>query len=97
MQNCNKKITITLFVCLIITILYVIIVWLYDKIINFLDRKVYDHFYTKRNIRMKIYKSDEIFDPDEAPEYDDFDPDDEPMKFDPDQQPMLYDEEIKTN
>jgi hypothetical protein len=68
--------------------------WLYDKITNLLSRKVYDHFYAKRTTRMKIYKSDEIFDPDENPEYDEYDPDDEPMKFDPDQQPMLDNTEI---
>jgi len=46
-------------------------------------------FYAKRNERIRIYKSDEIFDPDEAPEIEDLDPDDDLMNFDPDQQPLL--------
>ena len=53
-----------------------------------------EYFYTKRNTRIKIYRSDEIFDPDEQPEFEDYDPDDVPMEFDPNQQPYLDDEEI---
>jgi hypothetical protein len=91
---CNKKITLTLFVCLLLTIVGIavgfVVRWLWDKIIG-----KNEYFYTKRNTRLKLYKSDEIFDPDETPEYDEYDPDDEPLLFDPDQQPLLNPEKLK--
>jgi hypothetical protein len=87
---CDKRITITLFISLIATLIVLSVIWIYDKFIE----KLIEHFDNKRNIKMKIYKSDEIFDPDEQPEYDAQDPDNAPMTFDPDQQPYLDDEKI---
>lgn len=82
---CNKKITLVLFVCLLISIISIIGYKLFDIITNIIDNKVYDHFYGKRSNKLKIYKSDEIYDPDETPEYDDdIDPDKNPDKYDPD-------------
>ena len=46
-------------------------------IYNLLIQKVYDHFDNKRTMKMKIYKSDEILDPDENPSLDDDELDDE--------------------
>jgi hypothetical protein len=52
-----------------------------------------ESFYNKRETRIKIYKSDEIYDPDELPEIGEYDdPDSDPMNFDPDQQPYLDDQ-----
>jgi hypothetical protein len=52
-----------------------------------------ESFYNKRETRIKIYKSDEIYDPDELPEIEENDdPDSDPMDFDPDQQPYLDDQ-----
>ena len=87
---CDKRITITLFISLIVTIIVSSSIWIYDNFIS----KLIENFDNKRNIKMKIYKSDEIFDPDEQPEYDAQDPDNAPMTFDPDQQPYLDDEKI---
>ena len=87
---CDKRITITLFISLIATLIVLSVIWIYDKFIE----KLIEHFDNKRNIKMKIYKSDEIFDPDEQPEYDAQDPDNAPMTFDPDQQPYLDYEKI---
>ena len=87
---CDKRITITLFISLIVTIIVSSSIWIYENFIS----KLFENFDNKRNIKMKIYKSDEIFDPDEQPEYDAQDPDNAPMTFDPDQQPYLDDEKI---
>ena len=55
--------------------------------------ETHDSFYNKRDTRIKIYKSDEIYDPDELPELEENDdPDSDPMDFDPDQQPYLDDQ-----
>jgi len=98
-MNCNKYITLTLFICLLCTICFFLLKWLFDMV----SKKATngngngngnEYFYTKRNTRIKIYRSDEIFDPDEQPEFEDYDPDDVPMEFDPNQQPYLDDEEI---
>jgi len=87
MQN---PICLTLFVCII----FLLIVLVIKYIIEISARYENFYFYSKRNERIRIYQSDEIFDPDELPEYEDYDPDTDPMKFDPDQQPYLDDEEI---
>jgi hypothetical protein len=89
---------LVLFICIIVVLLVIIISWLFnislaDSDIS-LSKRSSEGFYNKRNERIKIYQSDEIFDPDEQPEYDSLDPDDNPSLFDPDQQPMLNDEEI---
>jgi len=55
--------------------------------------ELHESFYNKRETRIKIYKSDEIYDPDELPEIEENDdPDSDPMDFDPDQQPYLDDQ-----
>ena len=69
----NKHITLTLFCCLIITICFFVIKWLYD-----IFKKHTETFYNKRNTRAKFFKSNEILDPDENPDIDDTDPDDRP-------------------
>jgi hypothetical protein len=83
----NKYITLTLFVSLWITIIFIFIKWLFDifiiKINN--NKNNNENFNNKRNTKIKIYKSNEIFDPDEQPEIEDYDADDYPIKFDPDQ------------
>ena len=84
-MNYKNPIGITLFSCIILVVIITAILWLSNKL---------DTFYGKRNTRIKIYKSDEILDPDELPEYDESDPDDKPFLFDPDQQPMLNDQSI---
>jgi hypothetical protein len=95
---CNKRITLTLFISLIITTIFLSSVWIYDNFIGkYIGKyigKFTEQFNNKRETRMKIYKSTEIYDPDEEPEYNEQDPDNAPMKFDPDQQPYLDDEEI---
>ncbi len=78
----QNPICTTLFVCIILLLIFMIVCWIF-KI------PILEGFYAKRNDRIRIYKSDEIFDPDESPEYEDQDPDDNPMLFDPDQQPLL--------
>jgi len=86
---CNKYITLTLFICLILTIGFCIIKWLFDVVINKYkynyNYNYNENFYNKRNTKTKIYKSNEIFDPDEKPEFEDYDTDDYPIKFDPDE------------
>lgn len=84
---------LVLFMCIIAVLLVVIIAWVFNISLSG-PRRSPEGFYAKRNDRIKIYQSDEIFDPDEAPEYDNQDPDDNPRLYDPDQQPMLDDEEI---
>ena len=87
----NKNISLGLLICIIILLIGLIVY----QIINFISSRIFvEQFFNKRNTRMKIYKSDEIFDPDEQPEYDAQDPDNAPMTFDPDQQPYLDDEKI---
>ena len=78
----NKNISLGLLICIIILLIGSLVY----LIINFiLSRICVENFFNKRNTRMKIYKSDEIFDPDESPIDDDDDPDTNP-KYDPDQQ-----------
>ena len=94
-MNCNKYITLTLFICLLCTICFFFLKWLFDIVSKkATNGNGNEYFDTKRNTRIKIYRSDEIFDPDENPEFEDYDPDDVPMEFDPNQQPYLDDEEI---
>lgn len=98
-MNCNKYITLTLFICLLCTICFFVLKWLFDMVSKKAtngneNENENENFDTKRNTRIKIYRSDEIFDPDEQPEFEDYDPDDVPMEFDPNQQPYLDDEEI---
>ena len=92
-MNCNKYITLTLFICLLCTICFFVLKWLFN-IVSKKATNESEYFYAKRNTRIKIYRSDEILDPDEQPEFEDYDPDDIPMEFDPNQQPYLDDEEI---
>lgn len=75
-----------LFICIISISLLILLILLLNWIFKL---SILEGFYAKRNERIRIYKSNEIFDPDEAPELDDFDPDDNPLQFDPDQQPLL--------
>jgi membrane peptidoglycan carboxypeptidase len=75
--SCNKYITITLFVSLIITIV-VVIVYAFVELVY---KKVYDNFENKRDFRVKMYKSDEILDPDEDPEDEELDLDNAPSKL----------------
>jgi len=83
---CNKHITLTLSISLIATIIFLSGKWIYDKLIaKYHEQFDHEQFDNKRNTKMKIYKSDEIFDPDEQPENDVHDPDNAPMTFDPDQ------------
>ena len=72
--------------CLVCTVCFLLIKWLFDiiskKINNSNDNKNNEYFYNKRTTRIKIYKSDKISDPDEQPEFEDYDPDNAPMKYD---------------
>ncbi len=81
----KNPICTTLFICIILILLFVVVRWIFKL-------PILEGFYAKRNDRIRIYQSDEIFDPDEAPELEDLDPDDNPMLFDPDQQPLLDDQ-----
>ena len=78
-----------LFICISFVILVSIIGLILNRIFNI---HLLEGFYGKRTARIRIYKSDEIFDPDEEPEIEDIDPDDNPLQFDPDQQPLLDDQ-----
>ena len=79
----------TLFICILLILFLVLLV----LVVNYVFKlRLLEGFYAKRNDRIRIYQSDEIFDPDEAPEIEDLDPDDNPMLFDPDQQPLLDDQ-----
>lgn len=80
----NKNITLALLCCIILLILGLIIYKFLDIISTFINGKIKEHFDNKRSRRMKIYKSDEIKDPDENPEYNDNDPDVNPELYDPD-------------
>jgi hypothetical protein len=75
----------TLFICIILILLMCLVKWIFKL-------PILEAFYAKRNERIRIYQSDEIFDPDESPEIEDLDPDDNPLLFDPDQQPFLDDQ-----
>jgi hypothetical protein len=78
----NKNISLGLLICIIIILIGSIVY----QIINFISSRIFiEQFFNKRNTRMKIYKSDEIFDPDESAINNDEDPDTNP-KYDPDQQ-----------
>ena len=81
----NKKVLNGLLFCIILYIIGLIGYLLLDIISN----KIVEPFFGKRDVKMKIYKSEEINDPDELPEYNDDDPDTIPMLFDPDQQTSL--------
>lgn len=81
----KKPICTTLFICILLTLLAIVVSLIFKL-------PILEGFYGLRNTRIRIYKSDEIFDPDEAPDIEDLDPDDNPLLFDPDQQPMLNDQ-----
>jgi len=75
----NKNISLGLLICIIILLIGSIIY----LIINFISSRIYiENFFNKRNTRMKIYKSDEIFDPDKSLLNNDEDPDTN-QKYDP--------------
>lgn len=75
----NKNISLGLLICIIILLIGSTIY----LIINFISSRIFvENFFNKRNTRMKIYKSDEIFDPDESLLNNDEDPDTNP-KYDP--------------
>ena len=79
----NENIMLALYVCILIIIIAFIIYCLYklfkQSITNFKET-----FYNKRNRKIEIYKSDEIYDPDENEENEEYDPDSNPNEFDPD-------------
>ena len=81
----KKPICTTLFICILLTLLFLVISWIFKL-------PILEGFYGIRNKRIRIYQSDDILDPDEAPEIEDVDPDDNPISFDPDQQPQLSDQ-----
>ena len=75
----NKNISLGLLICIIILLIGSTIY----LIINFISSRIYiENFFNKRNTRMKIYKSDEIFDPDKSLLNNDEDPDTN-QKYDP--------------
>jgi hypothetical protein len=80
----KKPICTVLFICILFTLLFLAVSWIFKLPILELEG-----FYGIRNRRIRIYQSDDILDPDEAPEIEDIDPDDNPVLFDPDQQPLL--------
>lgn len=77
-----KQITLILFICLIIALCLILFKWLYDIFTN-KNNKIYEYF-NKRDIKIKIYKKDEILDPDENPINEEYDPDNAPDIFDTD-------------
>lgn len=85
-QPLRNPICTVLFICILFVLFVSIIALILNKIF---DIHLLEGFYAKRNERIRIYKSDEIYDPDEVPEIEDIDPDDDPMNFDPDQSPLL--------
>lgn len=85
----KNSICTILLICILLIIFLSLIVLVLSWIFK---RPILEGFYGKRNSRIRIYKSDEIFDPDESPEIEDLDPDDNPLSFDPDQQPSLDDQ-----
>jgi len=82
----KNPICTTLFICLISISFLTLIILVVNRIFKL---SILEGFYAKRNERIRIYQSDDIFDPDEAPEIEELDPDDDPLSFDPDQQPLL--------
>ena len=80
-MECNNKITLSLFVCLCVCILGVILFYTIQFIYNLLIQKLHEQFDNKRTMKMKIYKSDEILDPDENPSLDDAELDDTNLKL----------------
>ena len=75
----NKNISLGLLICIIILLIGSLVY----LIINFiLSRICVENFFNKRNTRMQIYKSDEIFDPDKSLLNNDEDPDTN-QKYDP--------------
>ena len=84
----KNPICTTLFICLLLILIPLVSILVVNRIFN-LQLLDIEGFYAQRNERNRIYQSDEIFDPDEAPEIEDLDPDDDPLSFDPDQQPLL--------
>ncbi len=73
----NNKITLTLFVCLLVVCVYLIVIYIYNLIIF----NIYEYFDNKRNTKIKIYKSDEILDPDEYTPNDEYEIDNTNMKL----------------
>lgn len=67
-----KDIRLVLFIVLIVVSIIVVIKYVYGRC-----RYIYicDNFDNKRNTKIKIYRSDEIYDPDEVPGIDRYDPD----------------------
>jgi hypothetical protein len=102
----NKLVQIVLLGSLIVSSIVIFCIWSIKKVsskftlldeqekhINTEIHESCESFYNKRETRIKIYKSDEIYDPDELPELEENDdPDSDPMDFDPDQQPYLDDQ-----
>jgi len=100
----NKLVRIVLLGSIIISSIVIFCLWCIKKLsrkFTMLDEQEqhiqfemqHEPFFNKRDTRIKIYKSDEIYDPDEEPQLDNNDdPDSEPMDFDPDQQPYLDDQ-----
>jgi len=88
-MSLKNPICTILFICILLILFLTLIVLVASYIFKL---PLLEGFYAKRIDRIRIYQSDEIFDPDEAPELEDLDPDDNPMLFDPDQQPLLDDQ-----
>ena len=76
-NNNNNKITLTLFVCLLVVCVYFAVIYIYNLIIF----NIYEYFDNKRNTKIKIYKSDEILDPDEYIPNDEYELGDTNMKL----------------
>ena len=76
-NNNNNKITLTLFVCLLVVCVYFAVIYIYNLIIF----NIYEYFDNKRNTKIKIYKSDEILDPDEYVPNDEYELGDTNMKL----------------
>jgi hypothetical protein len=82
----KNPICTTLLICILLVLFIILIILVANYI--FKIPLLLEGFYAKRNDRIRIYQSDENYDPDEAPEIEDLDPDDYSL-FDPDQQPLL--------
>ena len=76
----DKSLTLGLFICIIFLIIGILVYNLLNMLSG-MTNKIMEKFDNKRTTRIKIYKSDEIFDPDELPEYDENDPDSNPLFF----------------
>jgi hypothetical protein len=79
-----------LFISILAVLLFLVLKWIFNLIMNIINK---EGFLSNRETRIKIFQSDEILDPDETPNVDDYDPDEKTSLFDPDQQSMLDDEE----